>query len=80
MNSGTPDSADGTQGVTDIEDHARTWAEESGFSDRFPVATVSVQEGEEQAFARFDEEHDRRAELTYRKVTGGWAIDSMTYC
>ena len=80
MNTGTPDSVDGTQGVTDIADHARTWARGSGFSDRFPAATVSVQEGEERAVARFDEGDHRRAELAYRKVTGGWAIDTMTYC
>jgi len=80
VNSGTADSRSDTQPVTDIRDHASKWAKATGFADRFPAATVTVQEDQQMAFARFDDQAHLRGKLTYRKVTGGWTIDTLEYC
>ena len=80
VNVGTPDSTGDGPGITDLREHATTWAETSGFSDRFPTATVSVREGEETADVSFSDQQHRRAELTYRRVGAGWAVDELEYC
>ena len=80
VNSGTADSKGDTQPVTDIRDHASKWAKATGFADRFSAATVTVQEDQQMAFARFEDQAHLRGKLTYRMVAGGWTIDTLEYC
>jgi hypothetical protein len=80
VNFGTPDSAGEGPGVIDLRENATAWADTTGFSARFPAATVSVRVGEETAHVRFTDGDHRRAELTYRRVGSGWAIDALEYC
>ena len=79
VNSGTADSHTVDQPVTDVGDHARTWAEATQIADRFPGARVSVQEGPHWAIATFDDA-GVRAELVYRREAGGWTLDTLQYC
>ncbi|WP_420186004.1 hypothetical protein [Knoellia sp. CPCC 206435] len=80
VNSGTVDSSTEGEPITDISDHATKWATATGFADRFPSARVSVQEGENWALAKFDDDAGVRAELTYQRAAGGWTIDTLQYC
>ena len=65
--------------VTDISEHAIKWAKATGFADRYPAARVSVREDEQSAFAKFDD-GGVRAQLTYRRIVGGWTLDTLEYC
>jgi hypothetical protein len=66
VNSGTLDTI-GTPGVTDVRDHATTWATATGLLERFPGAALSVDEDERTATATFVDLEGIRAELTYRQ-------------
>ncbi len=80
VNVGTPGSTGEGPGVTGLREHATGWAKATGFSDRYPAATVSVREGEETADLSSTDRDHRRAELTYRRVGTGWAVDELEYC
>ncbi len=80
MNAGTPGSTGEGPGVTDLRGHATGWAKATGFRDRYPAATVSVRDGEETADVSSTDQDHRRAELTYRRVGTGWAVDELEYC
>ena len=79
VNSGTVDQTKQVEQVTDISEHAIKWAKATGFADRYPAARVSVREDEQSAFAKFDD-GGVRAQLTYRRIVGGWTLDTLEYC
>lgn len=80
VNSGSADSAGETKGVPDVREHASQWANVTGFADRFPGARLTVGQGQDTAFARFVDQNQLRAQLTYRKVADSWALDTLEYC
>lgn len=79
VNSRTVD-AGGTTEVTDVRDHATTWAATTGILRRFPGAALTVDENEHTARATFVDNGATRAELTYRQRAGGWALERVNYC
>lgn len=65
-----------------LEAHARTWASSSGLLSRYPDATrlSSDISGYDNAIVRISDHEAVRAEVTYLRTAGIWAIDVAYYC
>jgi len=80
VNSGTVDYAAVPAGADNLGAHVSDWARATGFSSRYPSATLELDQQLHHAEATFVEDGRLRARLTYREVEGQWALVTLEYC